>query len=134
LLDGQLVFVFPVVHQPADRRFGIWGDLDEVQIELFGEPKRLVDLLDPYLGSIGCNYPYFFGPDRTVDTQLSDIYFLLAVSDIYLSSKKQQAYGLLLLHPDRSGCGLDLDSLGRAGGRVGKQQLPLLLLDLCSSL
>src|SRR5690554_2945475 len=71
--DGLFVFVLAVVHQAADRWIGVRRHLHQVEIQLFGQPECLSELLDPDLFSVGGDHPHLGGADVSVHTQLSDV-------------------------------------------------------------
>jgi len=62
-----LVFIFPVIHDPADRRRSSRGDLHQIQTLFLGEPDGLFDGQNPDLFSVGIDDPHFRRPDLSVD-------------------------------------------------------------------
>src|SRR5215211_4812634 len=62
-----LVLVLRVVEQPADRRLGLLGDHDEVEIRLSRLGERLVARQNPDLLPVGADQPYLGGIDLLVD-------------------------------------------------------------------
>ena len=66
----RLVLVLAVVHDPADRRVGHGGHLDEVEVLLPGEGERLRQGLDADLGSVGADQADLPSPDPVVDPGL----------------------------------------------------------------
>ena len=63
----------PVVHDLAHGRLGGRSDLDEVHVQLLGQPQGLGQFLHPDLFSIGCHDPDLGGPDVAIHTQVSDL-------------------------------------------------------------
>jgi hypothetical protein len=49
---GLLIFVLPVIHDPADRRAGIGSHLHQVQTLFFGDPHSLFQGQDPDLFTV----------------------------------------------------------------------------------
>jgi hypothetical protein len=62
-----LVFVFPVIHDPADRRRSSRRDLNQIQALFFGEPDGLLDGQYPDLLSVGIDDPHFRCSDLPVN-------------------------------------------------------------------
>jgi hypothetical protein len=62
-----LVLVPAVVHDPAHRRIGVRGDLDEIELLLTGDRERLRQRLDPELLSPGPDEQDLAGPYPVVD-------------------------------------------------------------------
>ena len=69
-LLGRLVLVLAVVHDPADRRVRLGGDLDEVEIELPGDGERFGQRLDADLLPVVPHQSDLSGPDAIVDPGL----------------------------------------------------------------
>ena len=67
---GRLVLVLAVVHDPADRRVGLVGHLDEVEVELPGHGQRLGQGLDADLVAVGADQAHLAGSDAIVDPGL----------------------------------------------------------------
>src|SRR5215210_5138945 len=55
-----LVPVFPVVHDPGDRRRGLWGDFDEVEVLAVRVLERFVRRPDPDLSAVVVDQPYLW--------------------------------------------------------------------------
>src|SRR5690606_803426 len=62
-----LVLEFAVVHQATDRRPGLWRDLDEIEIGLFGHSQRFTYMNDAYRLVVGPDEPDLQCVDLTVD-------------------------------------------------------------------
>ena len=71
LADVPLVLELAVIHDPADRRLGLRGDLDQIEIEILGALERVLDLHDSDLGPVGTDEPNLGGPDPIVDARLN---------------------------------------------------------------
>ena len=69
-LLGLLVPELAVVHDPAHRRVGHRGHLDEVELESSGHLQRLGDRLDPQLIAVRADEADLTGPDAVVDAVL----------------------------------------------------------------
>ena len=65
-----LVLVLAVVHDPADRRVGLGGHLDEVEVELTGDGECLGQRLDADLRAVGSDEADLAGSDAIVDPGL----------------------------------------------------------------
>ena len=66
-LLGHFVTVFAEIHEPADRRRGGGGDLDEVNPALSRKIDRVVQRDDAELFAVNCDDPDFAGADFAVD-------------------------------------------------------------------
>src|SRR5207253_2764380 len=64
-----LVLVLPVVHDLRDRRVGLGGDLDEVEILAVGVVAGLVGGLDSELAPVVVDQPHIGDADRVVDAR-----------------------------------------------------------------
>jgi len=62
-----LVFIFPVIHDPADRRRSSGGNLHQIQALFLGEPDGLFNGQHPDLFSIGVDDPHFRRSNPPVD-------------------------------------------------------------------
>src|SRR5581483_1894965 len=65
-----LVLELAVVHELADGRPGLRGDLDEVEIRFPGQPQRVVDAHDADLLTVRPDEAYLGHPDPVVDARL----------------------------------------------------------------
>ena len=66
----RLVLVLAVVHDPADRRVGLVGHLDEVEVQLTGDGECLGQRLDADLRAVGSDQADLTGSDAIVDPGL----------------------------------------------------------------
>ena len=69
-LLGLLVPELAVVHDPAHRRVGHRGHLDEVELEPSGHPQRFGHRLDAELVAVGTDEADLTGSDAVVDAVL----------------------------------------------------------------
>jgi hypothetical protein len=69
-LLGVLVLELAVVHELADWRLALRGDLDEVEVSLLGELQGLVGRDDADRLPVGSNESDLGNPDPVVDAQL----------------------------------------------------------------
>ena len=70
-LLGRLVFEFAEIDDPADRRIGVGGDLDEVEPEFLGLADGVGQLHDTELFAGGRqDHTHFAGADPAIDTIL----------------------------------------------------------------
>jgi len=69
-LLAQLKQEFAVVHEPADRRFGVRRDLDQVQFGLFCRRQRLRQRQYTQLLTLSVDYPDILDRDLLVDPVL----------------------------------------------------------------
>ncbi len=69
-LLGVLVLELAVVHELADRRLALRGDLDEVEVRLLGKLQGLVGRHDADRLPVGSDEPDLGNPDPVVDSQL----------------------------------------------------------------
>ena len=67
---GLVELELAVVHDPADRRVGHRGHLDEVEVELPGDRQGLGQRLDAELLTVGVDEADFTGTDAVVDPVL----------------------------------------------------------------
>jgi hypothetical protein len=67
--------VLAVVHDPAHRRIGLRGHLDEVELLFAGPTQRLGQRDDPHLGAIGVDEP----DARDLDVRVQPLLLLLIV-------------------------------------------------------
>ena len=68
---GRFVLEVAVVHDPAHRRVGLRGHLDEVEAELTGDVEGFWEGLDPDLLAVGGDQADFPRPDAVVDPELT---------------------------------------------------------------
>src|SRR5579885_2969399 len=66
----HLVAVLAVVHDPADRRRGVRGDLDQVEVALLREALRLLGAHDAELRPVGVDHPHLAGANLAVHPNL----------------------------------------------------------------
>lgn len=71
-LDGLVVLVLSVVHHPDNRGAGVRGNLDEIKLELIGQPSCLFDRLDADLPTVRVYEAYLLDPDLLIDSRLLD--------------------------------------------------------------
>ena len=64
----RFVLELAEVHDLADRRRGVGGDLDEVEAGIFGHPEAAVGGHDADVLAVCSDEPYFVGPDAIVYT------------------------------------------------------------------
>ena len=67
---GGLVLVLAVVHDPTDRRVGLVGHLDQIELELAGHGQRLGQRSDADLLPVGRHQAHLAGSDPIVDPRL----------------------------------------------------------------
>jgi hypothetical protein len=66
LTDVSFVLELAVVHDPADRRGGLWSDFDEVQIQLPSLPQRFLGGDHADLCAVGTYQANLGGADPVV--------------------------------------------------------------------
>jgi len=67
LLLALLIFVFAVIHDPADRRYRGRGDLDQIQVLAFGKGQCLVKRKYAELLAVRTDDPDFPGADGLIN-------------------------------------------------------------------
>src|SRR5699024_3727188 len=75
-LHVGLVLVLAVVHELGHRRARIGGHLDQVEICLLGQPKRVLDTDDAYLLTVRADQTDLWHANPLVDTGLADVVLL----------------------------------------------------------
>jgi hypothetical protein len=60
----------------GDRRLGHGRHLDEVEVRLLCQTKRVLDAHDADLLTVGANQAHFRDPDALVDARLADVVLL----------------------------------------------------------
>jgi hypothetical protein len=71
LLESRLVLELAVVHDLANRRFGIWGYFDEIEIGVRGDAECIFDAHYAYLFTARSDQANFRYADALVDACLS---------------------------------------------------------------
>jgi hypothetical protein len=66
-LHRRLVLELAVVHELDDRRPGVGGHLDQVQVGLLGQPEGVLDADDAHLLAVGSDQPDLGNADAVVD-------------------------------------------------------------------
>jgi hypothetical protein len=113
-LEGRLVLELAVIHQFADRRPRSRRDLDEVEVGLLSQPKRLGYRDDADLLARWADQPHFGHPDAIVDSRFgadvtscitfaSDAGLIPASGISSCSPRKQEA-------PHERACGATTDT------------------------
>ena len=68
LLHGGFVLELAEIHELAHRRLGHRGNLDQVEICLHGQSKRIFDAHDADLLAVGSDKPDFWDANAVVDS------------------------------------------------------------------
>ena len=70
-LLGGLLLELAVVHDFADRRFSVRGNLDKVQIGIVGKPACIFDTNDAYLLATGADEADLGYPNALINSSFS---------------------------------------------------------------
>lgn len=75
-LDSGFVLVLAEVHQFAHWRLGVGCHLDQVQIGLVSQSKRVLDADDAYLLTIGADETYLWHANALINAWIADVSLL----------------------------------------------------------
>lgn len=113
-LLGLFVTVFAEIHEPADRRRGGGGDLDEVNPVLPREIDRVVQRDDAELFAVNSDDPDFAGADFAVDPDKR--------------SRRKSTWGIRAAQDTLVGCGITVVfRIKQTGTASSKSDIPISL-------
>src|ERR1017187_8522636 len=114
LLLGLFVTVFAEIHEPADRRRGGGGDLDEVNPVLPGQVERVGQRDNAELFAVNCYDPDFAGADFAVDPDKR--------------SRRKIAWGIRAAQDTLVGCGITVSFRIKQTGTASSKSALLISL------